>query len=173
MDYGARAIAIDESSSEAHKWFAIVIGSRGEYVGIKEKIEDGYEFKKHIDRAAELAPQDHTVKHLLGRLFSCPTFNSSYQIKMPPICSRFCYEVAELSWLERKMAATLFADPPHSTMEEARDHFLAAEELKPDGWKENRQYLAKCFISLKDYKTALEWLDKANQLPVNNPDVSI
>jgi hypothetical protein len=29
------------------------------------------------------------------------------------------------------MASTLFADPPVSTMEEARDHFLAAEELKP------------------------------------------
>ena len=70
------------------------------------------------------------------------------------------------------MAATLFADPPVSTMDEARDHFLAAEDLKPDGWKENRQFLAKCFISLKDYKTAVEWLDKANELPVNNPDVS-
>ena len=70
------------------------------------------------------------------------------------------------------MAATLFADPPTSTMEEARDHFLAAEDLKPDGWKENRQFLAKCFISLKDYKTAVEWLDKADALTVNNPDVS-
>ena len=80
--------------------------------------------------------------------------------------------MAELSWWERKVAASLFADPPSSTMDEARDHFLAAEELKPDGWKENRQYLAKCFISLKDYKTAIGWLDKANELPVNNPDVS-
>jgi len=41
-----------------------------------------------------------------------------------------------------------------------------------DGWKENRQFLAKCYASLKDYKTAIEWLDKANELPVNNPDVS-
>jgi hypothetical protein len=70
------------------------------------------------------------------------------------------------------MAATLFAEPPVSSMDEARDHFLAAEDLKPDGWKENRQFLAKCFISLKDYRTAVEWLDKANELPVNNPDVS-
>ena len=57
----------DETSSEAHKWFAIVLGSRGEYLGIKEKILDGFEFKRHIDRAAELAPQDHTIRHLLGR----------------------------------------------------------------------------------------------------------
>ena len=36
-------------------------------LGIKEKILDGFEFKKHIDRAAELSPQDHTIRHLLGR----------------------------------------------------------------------------------------------------------
>ena len=72
------------------------------------------------------------------------------------------------------MAATLFADPPKATMEEARDHFLAAEELKgPDGWKENRQFLAKTYIHLKDYTTALEWLDRANEVPVRNPDVRI
>ena len=70
------------------------------------------------------------------------------------------------------MAATLFADPPQATMEEARDHFMEAERLKPDGWKENRQFLAKTFIHLKDYKTALQWLDKANEVPVKNPDVS-
>ena len=85
---------------------------------------------------------------------------------------RFCYEVAELSWWERKMAATLFADPPDATMEEAKDHFMAAEELKPDGWKENRQFLAKSYIQLKDFPAALHWLDQANDLPVNNPDVS-
>lgn len=149
VDYGLRAIEKDDTSSEAHKWYAIVVGSRGEYLGIKEKIMDGYEFKKHIDRASELAPNDHTIRHLLGR---------------------FCYEVAELSWWERKMAAALFADPPTATMEEARDHFMAAEELKPDGWKENRQFLAKCHIQLKDYSTALFWLDRANELPVKNPD---
>ena len=152
VDFGEKALEIDEFNSEGHKWYAIVIGSRGEYLGIKEKILDGYEFKKHIDRAAELAPQDHTIRHLLGR---------------------FCYEVAELSWWERKMAATLFADPPEASMDEAKDHFMAAEDLKPDGWKENRQFLAKSFIHLKDYNAALHWLDKANELPVKNPDVSL
>jgi len=145
VDHGERAIRRDENSSEAHKWFAIALGSRGEYLGIKEKILDGFEFKKHIDKASELAPQDHTIQHLLGR---------------------FCYEVAELSWWERKMAATLFADPPVATMEEAREHFIAAETLKPDGWIENRQFLAKCSINLQEYGTALNWLDKAIELPV-------
>ncbi len=72
------------------------MGSRGEFVSIKEKIEDGFEFKQHVDIAAQLAPADHTIQHLLGR---------------------FCFEVAGLSWWERKMASTLFAEPPMATME--------------------------------------------------------
>ena len=64
---GSRAIESDDSSSEAHQWFAIVVGSRGEYLGIKEKILDGFEFKRHIDRASEISPQDHTIRHLQGR----------------------------------------------------------------------------------------------------------
>jgi len=68
------------------------------------------------------------------------------------------------------MAATLFADPPTATMQEAREHFTAAETLKPDGWIENRQFLAKCNINLQEYGTALDWLDKAIDLPVKNPD---
>ena len=69
------------------------------------------------------------------------------------------------------MAATLFADPPVATMEEAREHFVAAETLKPDGWIENRQFLAKCNINLQvrkgiyktipyhfDIQSVLQWL---------------
>ena len=47
------------------------------------------------------------------------------------------------------MASTLFAEPPVATMEEARYHFEAAESLKPDGWIENRQFLAKSCIHLQ------------------------
>ena len=44
------------------------------------------------------------------------------------------------------MASTLFADPPTASLPEARQHFLQAERLKPDGWKENRLFLAKCHL---------------------------
>ena len=67
VNHGERAVAANDLSANAHKWFAISVGSRGEFVGVKEKILDGFEFKRHVDRAAELAPQDHTIQHLLGR----------------------------------------------------------------------------------------------------------
>ncbi|CAB4067378.1 unnamed protein product [Lepeophtheirus salmonis] len=108
-----------------------------------------YTFKNHIDCAGKLAPLDHSIQHLLGR---------------------FCYEVAELSWFERKMASTLFADPPSSSMEEAYSHFCKAEELKVDGWKENRLFLAKCSIRMQNYSLAREWLESAIKLPVMSAD---
>eukprot|EP00095_Tigriopus_kingsejongensis_P008957 maker-scaffold334_size202906-snap-gene-0.14 protein:Tk08957 transcript:maker-scaffold334_size202906-snap-gene-0.14-mRNA-1 annotation:"regulator of microtubule dynamics protein 3" len=149
VTFGEAAVAANESSSEAHKWYAIVVGCRGEFVGIKDKILDGYEFKKHVDRAAELSPTDHTIQHLLGR---------------------FCFEVSELSWWERKTASALFAEPPSASMDEARDHFLAAERLKPEGWKENRQFLAKSLIKMGEFEQAVHWLEKADELPIRNPD---
>ena len=73
---GERALDLDQANSEAHKWYAISLGSRGEFQGVKEKILDGFQFKKHIDKAAELNPGDHITHHLLGR---------------------FCYEVSQVS----------------------------------------------------------------------------
>eukprot|EP00092_Neocalanus_flemingeri_P029756 GFUD01032304.1.p1 GENE.GFUD01032304.1~~GFUD01032304.1.p1 ORF type:complete len:425 (+),score=92.78 GFUD01032304.1:53-1327(+) len=147
---GERALNLDQRNSEAHKWYAISLGSRGEFAGVKEKILDGFEFKSHIDKAAELNPGDHITHHLLGR---------------------FCYEVSQLSWIERKMASTLFASPPSASLPEAIDHFLQAERLKPDGWKENRLFIAKCHIGLGEYNQAVIWLDKADSIPLASQDV--
>jgi len=143
VEDGKEALRLDELNGEAHKWFAIALGSRGEFGGVKEKILDGFEFKKHIDRAAELNPRDYIIHHLLGR---------------------FCYEVSKLSWLERKMAATLFAEPPSATLDEAVEHFLNAERMKPEGWKENRLFLGKCYIGLGDTPQAIDWLEKADSI---------
>ena len=76
INSGEEALGLDSKNSEAHKWFAIALGSRGEFGGVKEKILDGFEFKKHIDMAAEFNPKDHFTQHLLGR---------------------FCYEVSQVS----------------------------------------------------------------------------
>lgn len=142
---GESALRCDERNSEAHKWYAIALGSRGEFGGVREKILDGFEFKKHIDTAAKLNPRDYITHHLLGR---------------------FCYEVSQLSWIERKMAATLFAEPPSASLPEAVDHFMAAERMKPEGWKENRLFIAKCYIGLRNYPEAVSWLQRADSIPL-------
>ena len=45
------------------------------------------------------------------------------------------------------------------------------ERLKPDGWKENRQFLAKSLVQLGEAEEAVVWLERAAAMPVKNPDV--
>lgn len=46
-----------------------------------------------------------------------------------------------------------------------------AERLKPEGWKENRLFLAKCYVGLGEYGAAVGWLDRADAIPMAMPDV--
>lgn len=56
-----------ESSSSLSFRLAILCGARSEYLGINEKIQGGYKFKEHVDRAISLDPTDSTCYYLLGR----------------------------------------------------------------------------------------------------------
>lgn len=150
--HAARALELDERSAEVHKWYGILAGAKGEFLSTKERIHNGQLFKLHIDRALEIKPRDATLHHLLGR---------------------FCYEVAQLSWLERRVAAALFAEVPSATFEETLEHFMAAEKLRPSGWKENRLFIAKCYILMNDFSLASAWLEQAASAPSVTPDDEI
>ena len=106
-----------------------------------------------------------------------------------------------LSWVERRLAATLFATPPTATVEEALDHFLRVDKLTPEKpWKDNCLFIAKvrntlnryvgytmrlftlatfahfyfqCYIQKRDYQEVAKWLKKATELPCIDHDVSI
>ena len=43
-------------------------------------------------------------------------FKPKFKVDFLFTTCRFCYEVAALSWWEKKMAATLFADVPTTSM---------------------------------------------------------
>lgn len=141
--YARDALAADEKNPEVHKWYAITIGSLSEFVGVQQKIQNGYEFKEHVDTAVKLKPSDPTLHHMLGR---------------------WCFEVATLTWIERKLASTLYSAPPQSTMQESRAHLFAADKLKSN-WKENMLFIAKTYICEGNYSPAISWIDRAVAVP--------
>ncbi len=55
--------------------------------------------------------------------------------------------------------------------QEARDHFLSAERLKPEGWKENRLFIAKAMLKLGQQEEAEGWLRMAREMQIKNSDV--
>ncbi|NWY94265.1 RMD2 protein, partial [Loxia curvirostra] len=120
--------------------FAIMCGYMSQFESVQNKIRNGYLFKEHLDKAIELKPQDPFLYYLNGR---------------------WCYSVAQLSWLEKKVAAALFGTPPTSTVEEALQNFLKAEEMHPGYSKCNYVYLAKCYKDLGQKNNALKCCDSA------------
>ncbi|NWY38937.1 RMD2 protein, partial [Sylvia atricapilla] len=127
----------------SNKWehlFAIMCGYMSQFESVQNKIRNGYLFKEHLDKAIELKPQDPFLYYLNGR---------------------WCYSVAQLSWLEKKVAAALFETPPTSTVEEALQNFLKAEEMHPGYSKCNYVYLAKCYKDLGQKNNALKCCDSA------------
>ncbi|XP_073194505.1 regulator of microtubule dynamics protein 2 isoform X3 [Lepidochelys kempii] len=104
-----KAIQLDTMSADSHQWFAIMCGYMSEFDSIQNKIKNGCLFKEHLDKAIELKPQDPFLYYLNGR---------------------WCYSVAQLSWIEKKVAATLFGTPPTSTVQEALQNFLKGSLIR-------------------------------------------
>uniref|UniRef100_A0A1B6GZ04 Regulator of microtubule dynamics protein 2 n=1 Tax=Cuerna arida TaxID=1464854 RepID=A0A1B6GZ04_9HEMI len=144
-EYGQKAIEMNNLSSNAHKWFAVCVGRRAQMQNMKDKLKDGHIFKDHVDKALDINPQDATLHHLRGR---------------------FNFEVAKLSWIEQKVASSLFGAVPEVSMEAAIKSLLEAERLSENGWKENRLLLARCYLEISNFEEALDWLNKAKELPV-------
>ncbi|XP_028279936.1 regulator of microtubule dynamics protein 2 isoform X2 [Parambassis ranga] len=137
---GEEAVTLNPTCAESHQWFAILCGVMTEYDTLTDKIKNGYVFKEHLEKAIELKPQDPLSYYLLGR---------------------WCYTVAQLSWLERKIAANLFGEPPTATVEEALNNFLKVEELQPAYSKLNYVFLAKCYRYLGQTEKARRMCETA------------
>ncbi|KAG7333886.1 hypothetical protein KOW79_002293 [Hemibagrus wyckioides] len=146
---GEQAISLNPMCAESHQWYAILCGLLSEYESIQNKIKNGYLFKDHLDKAIELKPQDPLSYYLLGR---------------------WCYAVAQCTWIERKIAAALFGEPPNATVHDALQNFLKAEEMCPRYSKFNYVFLAKCYKDLGQKIQAKKMCDAASDMKITTKD---
>ncbi|XP_012977566.1 regulator of microtubule dynamics protein 3 isoform X2 [Mesocricetus auratus] len=146
------ALEKGDGSAESHQWYAVLCGQLAEHEGISRRIQSGFSFKEHVDKAIALEPEDPKSHFLLGR---------------------WCYQVSHLSWLEKKTATALFESPLHATVQDALQSFLKAEELQPGFSKAGRVYISKCYRELGKNSEARKWMKLAQELTdVTNEDAA-
>ncbi|XP_075388243.1 regulator of microtubule dynamics protein 3 [Tenrec ecaudatus] len=137
-------------SADCHQWFAVLCGQLAEHEGIQRRIQSGFSFKEHVDKAIALQPGNPMAHLLLGR---------------------WCYQVSHLSWLEKKTANALFESPLSASVQDALQSFLKVEELQPGFSKAGRVYICKCYRELGKNSEARRWMKMALELPnVTNED---
>ncbi|XP_029351781.1 regulator of microtubule dynamics protein 3 isoform X2 [Echeneis naucrates] len=141
-----RALKKSSLNAECHKWFAVLTGLTSHHENMHGKLKSSHLLKEHLDRALALRDDDPVCFYLLGR---------------------WCYEVATLDWLEKKAAAALYQSPPSSTLHDALENFLKAEELSPGFSKTLRLYIAKCHQELGNISEATTWIKLALETSTN------
>ncbi|XP_071858147.1 regulator of microtubule dynamics protein 1 isoform X1 [Bombus fervidus] len=137
---------IENRKADLYKWYAILIGLHGDYLSVPDKIKNGIVFKKYVELALEMQPDDFELHYLLGR---------------------FKYEIANLSWIEKKVA-TLF-EIPNVSIEETLICFETAAKLGSTN-PYTQLYISKCYIALKKYTCAIDSLKEILEKPIVSAD---
>jgi len=146
------ALNLAPNSANAQKWYALLIGARVNFQPLREKIKDAKLFKNEFDKAFDLNPNDALLHYVLGR---------------------YVYEVANMSWYERKAVSLIFGTPPSGSFEEALEYCLKAEQLMEGEFKENKLTIAKCQIALGKHEDATDSLTRATRYCFDSLDMTV
>jgi len=143
------ALKNDSSNWAAHKWYGITLGDKAELEGSKSQLLTSISIKEHFEKAIELNGNDATTIHSLGL---------------------WHYTFADMSWMMRNLASTIFAKVPDSSYEEALKYFKLAEEIEPGFYSKNLLFLAKCYKNLGQLDKFIEIKEKLLKIEILDSD---
>lgn len=103
-----KALKMDGESWAANKWMGMALGALGDFVPLKEKIGNSFKIKEHFQKAVAGNPRDATSFHCMGA---------------------WCWNILQISSVERSVASWVFATPPSSSFEECEDNLLRSHEI--------------------------------------------
>lgn len=152
LDAAKRAINLDENNARANHWYATIIGKIGMLEGTKQKILNSYEVREFALKAISIDPNYDGTLHLMGR---------------------WHYEIASLSWAERKIAGLIYSAPPEGSFVQATEYFIKASEAKPDEIR-HQLWLGKTYLKMKENSKAENSFRKVSSMkPLDESDTKM
>ena len=146
LPYAKKALNLSPNSSKANHWYAVLIGQKGVLEGTKQKILNSYDVQKYCLKAIEIDPSYDGSLHVMGR---------------------WHYNVADLSWLERKIATVVYATPPEGSFDEAINYFKKAMHVNPEDIR-HYLWLGKSYYAIGDKNNAKNILSSSMNLNLSN-----
>jgi hypothetical protein len=132
------SLALWEADPDAHRYTGILLFKTAR--DTKELIQQSYKIRDHTRAALQLRPLDPVLHHILGA---------------------WCFDVAAMGWVTRKLASAVFGSPPTSSYEEAVRYLLECERLQGGAgaapMMRNRLKLAQSYLALGDKAAARQW----------------
>lgn len=136
-----------DTNGNALKWAGITLGTLGDFISTKEKIQNAFKIREFFDKAHAANPSDATVVHCIAK---------------------WCFKVASIGMIERGIATALFATPPSSSYAEAEEYARKAASINTDKtWAGNGLLLGEiCYQQSKygEAKAAFEAVTKGQAL---------
>eukprot|EP00929_Paragymnodinium_shiwhaense_P112346 TRINITY_DN80600_c0_g1_i1.p2 TRINITY_DN80600_c0_g1~~TRINITY_DN80600_c0_g1_i1.p2 ORF type:complete len:244 (+),score=88.79 TRINITY_DN80600_c0_g1_i1:94-825(+) len=93
---------------EAYRLIAQMYSKRLGLVDAKTKIENTYKIKEYADKAKELHDKDALTYYILGK---------------------WSFDLANIGWMTRTAAATMYGSLPEATLEESLEYLMKASQL--------------------------------------------
>ncbi|MBE0644430.1 MAG: hypothetical protein IH600_10160 [Bacteroidetes bacterium] len=143
VSYAERAVKADNNNAFAHAFLAASYGSYAMYAGGEEKVKLANRIRDELNIALKLDP-DNQVAHT--------------------IYGTWHREVADVSWIERKLANLFLGSMPDGSIEESITHLRKAVQVAPTVLR-HRYELGLTYIAADRDKEAAESFRAALKCP--------
>lgn len=149
QELASRALKVDSTDAESHFAMAVAMGRKALIASARDRVAASRDIKRHVDRALAYDSTHAGAWHVLGR---------------------WHFKVANLNFVERLAANTLFGGiPGDATNEKAAKAIERAIELK-DNYVLYYHDLAMVYDEMGKEKKAIEACQKAINLENLTPD---
>lgn len=143
LKYITEAMAIDSTSAEVHKWYAVSFGKSVENQSIRKQIESSKIIEFHCLQAIQKLPSDPFCYNIMGQ---------------------WHYRLADISPLSRRLATIIFEEPPKGSFEMAEYFLSKSLELEPK-YIGTYYWLGKSYDKLGNEEKKLSLFKTATDLP--------